>query len=68
MARSGTRARSAGTGRFITKAHAARSPRTTLVESAGARSSGGTYRSARTGQFVTTKHGKASPNTTIKDA
>lgn len=32
MAKKGTRARSAITGRFVTKAHAQRSPRTTVVE------------------------------------
>jgi hypothetical protein len=59
--------RSAKSGRFVTAKHAKASPRTTVREAAGGRSTGGTYRSAITGKFVTTKHGKASPGTTVKD-
>ena len=64
---SGTRARSAKTGRFVSKAHAARSPRTTVSESTTGKSTGGTYRSAISGRFVTTKHGKSSSSTTVRD-
>lgn len=64
---SGTRARSAISGRFVTKAHANRSPRTTVTERVGGGSTGGVYRSAISGRFVTTAHGRRSPHTTIKD-
>ena len=63
---SSTRARSAISGRFVTKAHAARSGRTTVVESTKpSRSSGGHARSAISGRFVTTKHAERSPRTTV---
>ena len=64
---SGGRTRSASSGRFVTKAHARRSPRTIVTESRTGRRTGGTFRSAISGRFVTTKHGKSSPGTTIKD-
>ncbi len=64
---SGSRSRSASSGRFVTRSHAKRSPRTTVTESTSGKSTGGTYRSAISGRFVTTKHGKSSPRTTIKD-
>lgn len=63
---SGTRARSAISGRFVTKAHAARSGRTTVVESTKPpRSSGSHARSAISGRFVTMKHAQKSPRTTV---
>jgi hypothetical protein len=67
--RSATRARSAIIGRFVSKAHAARSGRTTVVESTkSSRSSGGHARSAIPGRFVTTKHARRSPRTTVMES
>ena len=63
----GTRARSARSGRFVTKAHAKRSPKTTVVERIGGGSTGGVGRSAITGKFVGKGHVKRSPGTTIID-
>ena len=63
----GTRARSARSGRFVTKAHAKRSPKTTVVERIGGGSTGGVGRSAITGKFVGKGHLKRSPGTTIID-
>lgn len=64
--RSGTRARSAISGRFVTKAHARRSGRTTVLESTRASRSSGTHaRSAISGRFVTARHAKRSPHTTV---
>jgi hypothetical protein len=60
--------RSAGTGRFITKATAARHPSRTIAETRGGGATGGTYRSAATGRFVTTGNGRSHPGTTIKDS
>ncbi len=56
MARSGSSrgsARSAISGRYVTKATAARSPRTTVVSSGRNKSSGTAYRSAISGKYVT---------------
>lgn len=64
----GTRARSAGTGRFVTKAHAKRSPKTTVVEKIGGGSTNGTGRSAISGKFVNAGQVKRSPKTTIIDS
>ena len=63
----GTRARSARTGRFVTKAHARRSPRTTVVERIGGKSTNGVGRSAISGKFVKKSTVKRSPGTTITD-
>ena len=63
----GTRARSAGTGRFVTKAHAKRSPKTTVVERIGGGSTGGVGRSAITGRFVGKGQVRRRPGTTIID-
>ena len=46
-------ARSAKTGRYVTKATATRHPRTTVVESGGNKGSGTAYRSAISGKYVT---------------
>lgn len=64
----GTRARSAGSGRFVTKAHAKRSPNTTVVEKIGGGSTHGVGRSAITGKFVKPAQLKRSPKTTIRDS
>lgn len=64
----GTRARSAISGRFVTKAHAKRSPKTTVVERIGGGSTHGAGRSAITGKFVSPSHVRRSPKTTIRDS
>lgn len=63
----GTRARSAGTGKFVTKSHAERSPKTTVVERIGGGSTGGTGRSAISGRFVSKAYVRRRPGTTIID-
>lgn len=67
MARSGGRARSARTGRFVTKATAARNGRTTVVESGSNRGSGTHHRSAITGRFVTKSTANRHPGTTVTE-
>lgn len=65
---SGSRARSAGTGQFVSKATAKRSPRTTVVESTSGRGGGGTSsRSAITGRYVTPGTAKRHPGTTVTE-
>ena len=64
----GTRARSARTGRFVTKSHAKRSPKSTVVERIGGGSTGGVGRSAITGKFVRKSQVRRSPGTTIIDS
>jgi hypothetical protein len=59
--------RSAGTGRYVSAATAARHPRTTLTESGSNRSSGTHYRSAITGHFVTAATAARHPNTTVTE-
>lgn len=63
----GGHARSAITGRYVSKATAARHPRTTVVESGGNRGSGTHNRSAITGQYVTGATAKRHPNTTVTE-
>lgn len=60
--------RSAISGRFVTKAHAKRSPKTTTTErvGTGTRNSKTVTRSAITGRFVTDKWGKENPGGTIR--
>ncbi|GIL00855.1 MAG: hypothetical protein BroJett030_07540 [Alphaproteobacteria bacterium] len=58
--------RSAGSGRFVTKGYAAKHPATTVSETRGGGSTGGTHRSARTGRFVTDKFAARNPKTTIR--
>jgi hypothetical protein len=68
MARSsGGRARSAVTGRYVSKATAARHPRTTVVETGRNNSSGEHHRSAITGHYVTEATAKRHPNTTVTE-
>lgn len=59
--------RSARTGRFVTKNHVKRSPRTTMTERVGAGTSNKrtVTRSATTGRFVTTRWGKRHPGGTV---
>jgi hypothetical protein len=66
--KSGTSARSAISGRFVTKAHASRSPRTTVVETRGGGSTQGAGRSAVSGKFVKSSYASSHPRTTIKDS
>ena len=63
----GTRARSTISGRFVTKAHANRSPRTTVKERIGGGSTNGATRSAISGKFVSESYGKRNPRTTMRD-
>jgi len=63
----GTSARSAISGRFVTKAHAARSRKTTVIETKGGGSTYGANRSAVTGKFVQPGYAKSHPKTTIRD-
>ena len=67
MAKGRSVSRSARTGRFVTKAHATRSPRTTTTERVGQGTSNGraVTRSATSGRFVTTRWGKQNPDGTI---
>ncbi|MPV37110.1 ABC transporter ATP-binding protein [Georgenia subflava] len=60
-------ARSARTGRFVTKEWAARSPRTTTIERIGTGTSNKTAvnRSAATGRFVTAQTARRNPGGTI---
>ncbi len=63
----GGHARSAISGRYISRATAARSPRTTVVESGGNRGSGTHNRSAITGRYVTPATAKRHPSTTVTE-
>jgi hypothetical protein len=66
MARSsGGHARSAVTGRYVTRATAARHPRKAVVESGGNRGTGAHARSAITGRYVTEATAKRHPGTTV---
>ena len=60
-------ARSAKTGRYVTKATAARHPRTTVVESGSNKGSGKAYRSAISGKYVTKGWAQRSPSTTVTE-
>lgn len=67
MGKPGGRARSARTGRFVTKATAARHHRTTVVESGSNRGAGTHHRSAITGRFVTRSTANRHPGTTVTE-
>lgn len=60
-------ARSAISGRYISKAAAARHPRTSVVESGSNRSAGTAHRSAITGRYVTKGTAQRHPNTTVTE-
>lgn len=64
---SGGHARSAITGRYISKAAAARHPRTTVVEAGGNSSTSMAHRSAVSGRYVTSRHARSSPKTTVTE-
>lgn len=63
----GSRARSAITGRYLSKSSAARHPRTSVVESGSNKSAGTAYRSAISGRYVTKGHAQRSRNTTVTE-
>lgn len=67
MAKGRSVSRSARTGRFVTTAHARRSPGTTVTDTVGGSTSNarGVTRSALTGRFVTTAWGRRNPGGTI---
>ena len=67
MGKSGGRARSARTGRFVTKATAVRHPRTTVVESGSKGEAGTHHRSAITGRYVTRSTANRHPGTTVTE-
>lgn len=60
-------ARSAISGRYISKAAAARHPRTSVVESGKNKSSATAYRSASSGRYVTKGTAKRNPNGTVTE-
>lgn len=61
------RARSAITGRYISKSAAARHPRTSVVESGSNKSSGTVNRSAISGRYVTKGYAQRKPNNTVTE-
>lgn len=64
---SGGHARSAVTGKYVSKATAGRSPRTTVTESGSNKGSGTHHRSAITGHYVTEATAKRHPDTTVTE-
>lgn len=63
----GGRARSAKTGRYISRAAAVRRPRTSVIERGSNRGSGVRHRSAVTGRYVTEATAKRHPGTTVTE-
>ena len=63
-----TRARSADTGRFVTKDYAKRHPNTTVKEDIGGGSNNGAMRSAKTGRFANKDYARKNPKTTMRDS
>ncbi|PKZ62822.1 hypothetical protein CYJ73_24925 [Gordonia terrae] len=59
--------RSAVTGRYVTRATAARHPRTTVTEGGRNRSSGTHHRSAISGKYVTEATAARHPRTTVTE-
>ena len=60
-------ARSAKTGRYVSKATAARHPRTAVTESTSGKGSGKAYRSAISGRYVTKTTAQRHPGTTVTE-
>ena len=60
-------ARSAITGRYISRAAAARHPGTSVVESGGNKRAGTAYRSPTSGRCVTKGTARRSPNSTVTE-
>lgn len=67
MARGGRASRSAKTGRYVSKATAARHPRTTVTESKSGKGGGTAHRSAISGRYVTKGTAKRHPDTTVTE-
>jgi hypothetical protein len=63
----GGHARSAITGKYISRGAAARHPRTSVAESGSNRGSGTHHRSAITGRYVTNSTAQRHPNTTVTE-
>jgi hypothetical protein len=61
------RARSAISGRYISKSAAARHPRTSVVEKGANKSAGTAHRSAISGRYVTKGTAQRHPNTTVTE-
>lgn len=57
--------KSASTGRFVSRATAARHPSRTVTQTVGSKAQG--YRSAATGRFVTAATARRHPGTTIHE-
>lgn len=65
---SSSRARSGITGRYISKAAAARHPRTSIIESTSSKGGGSkVYRSTITGHYVTEATARRHPDTTVTE-
>lgn len=62
-----SKARSAISGRYISKAAAARHPHTTVVETGSNNSAGTHHRSAINGRFVTGATAQRNPSTTVTE-
>jgi hypothetical protein len=63
----GSHSRSAITGRYVSRATAARHPRTTVTEATGGRGGGTAYRSAISGRYVTGATAARHPRTTVRE-
>ncbi len=61
------RARSAITGRYISKSATARHPRTSVVEVGSNKSTGTAHRSAISGRYVTKGTAQRHPKTTVTE-
>lgn len=61
------RARSARTGRYVTRATAARHPKSTVIETGPNKGSGSRSRSAITGRFVTSATARRHPGSTVTE-
>jgi hypothetical protein len=61
------RARSAISGRYISKSAAARHPRTSVVEKGSNKSTGQAHRSAISGRYVTEGTAQRHPKTTVTE-
>jgi hypothetical protein len=61
------RSRSAVSGRYVPRAAAARSPKTTVTESGGNGGSGTRHRSAITGKYISKAAAARHPNTSVTE-
>jgi hypothetical protein len=62
------RNRSAITGRYISKAAAARQPKTSVTEHGGNKSPGTHHRSAITGRYISKAAAARHPNTSVSES